>query len=285
MRPVPDARALALAAARVPSLPRIYGRLAEALDNPRASSGHIAEIIGGDAGLSARLLRLVNSAFYCFPARVESISHAVTLVGTEQIRELALATSILRVFSGIPADLVDMESFWLHGVSTGVAARALAVERREPSAERLFVGGVLHDVGRLFMYRAWPDTARCALNRAKQTSAPLMEVERAEFGFDHATAGGLVLEAWRLSPALVEMTRHHHEPLAAVDHALDVAAVHVADVIATALELGHSGDRAVPRLCREAWDRLELPASAVTTIAPRVEQQVDEVRRSLLGAA
>ena len=107
-------------AARVPSLPLIYGRLTEALDDPRASTGRIADVIASDSGLTARLLRLVNSAFYCFPSKVESIFHAVLLVGTEQIRDLALATSLLRAFKGISEELVDMESFWLHSVATGV---------------------------------------------------------------------------------------------------------------------------------------------------------------------
>ena len=276
---------LAKGAAGIPSLPQIYGQLTEALDNPRASTWQIADIISGDSGLAARLLRLVNSAFYCFPSKVESISHAVLLVGTEQIRDLALATSILRSFKGISADLVDMESFWLHSVATGVTARVLATHRREANSERFFVAGVLHDIGRLLMYKSFPDEAREALSRARHRAAPLLEMEREVFGFDHAAAGGVVLHAWGLPPSLTEMVRCHHTPADARRYPVEAAVVHVADVIVTALELGNGGDEAVPRLSPTAWKCLGLPESVLGVVAEQVERQVDDVRRSVLAGA
>ena len=271
--------------ARVPSLPQIYQQLTVALDNPRSSTRHIADVIGSDSGLTARLLRLVNSAFYCFPSKVESIAHAVTLVGTQQIRDLALATSVMQMFKGIPADFVDMKAFWLHSVATGVVARVLASQRHEPNPERYFVAGVLHDIGRLLMYRAWPDETRAVLGQARRTRGPLLEIEREVFGFDHGLAGGVLLHTWDLPPALTEMTRYHHAPDAAGAHAEEAAVMHVADVVAAALELGHSGDDAVPRLSPLAWERLALQPGVVHSAAVQSEQQVAEVRRSLLAEA
>jgi HD-like signal output (HDOD) protein len=269
-------------AARVPSLPQIYQKLTEALDNPRASTSHIAEVISTDAGLTARLLRLVNSAFYCFPTKVENIAHAVTLVGTQQIRDLALATSVVRLFKGIPADFVDMQAFWLHSVATGVVARLLAGLRHEVNAERYFVAGVLHDLGRLLMYETWPQEARVVLDQARRTRGPLVAIERQVFGFDHGLAGSVLLQAWGLPRALTEMTRDHHEP---DEGGEDVAVLHVADIIAAALELGHSGDDAVPGLSPLAWQRLALAPAVVSSAARQSERQVAEVRRSLLSEA
>jgi len=281
----PSPEELVRGAIRIPSLPQIYMRLTEVLNNPRASTVQIAEVISRDSGLTARLLRLVNSAFYCFPSKVESISHAVLLVGTEQIRDLALATSILRVFEGISEDLVDMKSFWLHSVATGVTARLLAAHRRETNGERFFVAGVLHDIGRLLMYKKLPDRAREALLRTRQTGEPLLEVEREVFGFDHATAGGVLLHAWELPASLTEMVRCHHTPEDAEQYPVETVVVHLADVIVTALGLGHSGDEAVPRLSPIAWERLGLPSSILGTVAEQAERQVDEVRHSVLAGA
>ncbi len=280
---VRSAQALVNDATATPSLPRIYQRLTAALDNPRASTGHIADVIGDDSGLSARLLRLVNSAFYSFPTKVESIAHAVLLVGTEQIRDLALATSVIRTFKGISADLVDMESFWLHSIATGVTARILATHRREANTERFFVAGMLHDVGRLLMYAKLPGEAAEALRQARQHGGPLLAAEREVFGFDHSAAGALLLDAWGLPPGLVEAVRCHHAPQEARRHPVDAAVVHVADVIATALELGNSGDDAVPRLCGPAWECLGLPASALDAIVEQTELQVGDVRGSILA--
>jgi len=279
----PDA--LLRAAASVPSLPRIYNRLTEALDNPRTSTGHIAAIISSDTGLAARLLRLVNSAFYAFPTRTDSISHAVVLVGTEQIRDLALATAVLQVFNTVSPELVDMESFWLHGIATGVAARLLATQCGIVGTERFFVAGVLHDIGRLLMLKTWPEETGRALVRAKDSSEPLVEIEREMFGFDHAAAGGEVLDAWHLSPSLAAMTRYHHNPADAPDDPAHVAVVHTANVIVSALELGNSGDHAVPHLEPTAYESLALPPGTLVAVAGQIECQVEEVRHSILARA
>ena len=107
----------------ISSLPSVYTRLNEAVNSPRASMSDIARIISEDAGLTVRLLRIVNSAFYGFPAKVESISRAATILGTHELRALALATSVTTMFKGIPADLVNMDSFWRHSIACGVTAR------------------------------------------------------------------------------------------------------------------------------------------------------------------
>jgi HD-like signal output (HDOD) protein len=272
-------------AAWMPSLPRIYTQLTQVLDNPRASTAQIADIIGGDPSLTARLLRLVNSAFYCFPSKVENIADAVWLVGTEQIRDLALATSVLRVFGGISSNLVDMESFWVHSIATGVTARLLATHRRETNGERFFVAGVLHDIGRLLMYRTLPFDARKALLRARRTAEPLLDAERETFGFDHAAAGGALLRAWDLPPSLTEIVQCHHAPGEARQYPVEVAVVHLSDVIVTAMGMGHSGDEAVPRLAPEAWQRIGVPPGVLGAVVEQAAGQIQDVRRSVLDGA
>ena len=103
----------------IPSLPEIFIRVNEVVNNPRSSLEDVGKVISEDTGLTARLLKIVNSAFYGFPSHIETISRAVTIVGTQQLRDLALATSVIRLFSGIPHDLLDMESFWRHSVACG----------------------------------------------------------------------------------------------------------------------------------------------------------------------
>ena len=272
-------------AAWMPSLPQIYLQLTRVLDNPRASTAQIADIIGQDPSLTARLLRLVNSAFYCFPSKVENIADAVWLVGTEQIRDLALATSVLRVFGGISSNLVDMESFWVHSIATGVTARLLAAHRRETNGERFFVAGVLHDIGRLLMYRALPFDARKALFRARRTAEPLLDAERKTFGFDHAAAGGALLRAWDLPPSLIEIVQCHHAPGEAQQYPVEVAVVHLADVIVTAMGMGHSGDDAVPRLAPEAWHQIGVPSGVLGAVVEQAAGQIQDVRRSVLDGA
>ncbi len=261
-------------AVEVSSLPAIYARLTKALDDPRASAAQIADIISEDSGLTARLLRLVNSAFYCFPFEVETVSRAVMIVGTRQISDLALATSVLSLFRGIPEGLVDMESFWLHSIATGVTARIVASHRQESHAERFFVAGVLHDIGRLLIYTRLPDQAREALHRSRRSGEPLIEVEREIIGFDHATAGGALARAWNLPATLEDMVTFHHDPFRASRYPVEAAVVHVADVLAHALRLGTSGERAVPPLDAGAWAALGIPTAGLRALLDQAELQV-----------
>ena len=150
----------------VSTLPTIHFRLEEAINNPKKSMSDIAKVIRDDPGLTARLLRIVNSAFYNFPSRVETISQAVTIVGTQQLSALALATSVMKMFKGIESHVVSMDSFWRHSIACGLAARVLATMRRDTTPERFFVSGMLHDIGRLVLFTKLADKSQEILQRA-----------------------------------------------------------------------------------------------------------------------
>jgi putative nucleotidyltransferase with HDIG domain len=270
---------------QAPSLPMVCSRLNEALNDPRSSTLEIAELIGNDAALTARLLRLVNSTFYGFPTRIETPSQAVMIIGTAHLCDLALTTAISRMFRDIPEDLVSMESFWRHSIACGLTARVLATHRREPNAERFFVAGVLHDIGRLVLFQQAPDLARAALLRAHERGELLHAAERDVVGFDHAAIGATLLRTWGLPASLEECVAYHHDPLQAHRHPLEAAIVHVADVITQALGFGTSGERLVPSVAPLAWDLLELPAAVVPIVVAEVEEQFGDVSRAILAEA
>jgi len=253
----------------VSSLPIMYSRINEAINNPRMSMNDISKVISEDSGLSARLLRIVNSAFYGFPTKVETISRAVTIVGTQQLRALALATSVMNMFRGIPQDLVNMESFWKHSVACGLAARCLATCRGDSNTEQYFTLGVLHDIGRLILYSKLPDLARQALVRSRTEGELLFVVEREVIGFDHGAMGAALVQGWKLPASFEEVVAFHNNPGGAKRYPLETAIVHVADIIAHVMRLGTTGERFVPPLYRKAWDLIGLPESV---LAPTIDQ-------------
>ena len=104
-------------AGEMATLPVIFVRINEAVENPNSSFSEIAQIISGDSALSARLLKIVNSAFYGFSNKIETISHAITIIGTAQLRDLVLATAVIEKFQGLPSKNINMKSFWLHSIS------------------------------------------------------------------------------------------------------------------------------------------------------------------------
>jgi len=257
----------------LPSLPTVYVRLLEVMNDPYSSAADVGAIIGDDPSLTARLLRLVNSAFYGFPSRIESVKQALSVVGTQQLHDLALATSVVEMFKDMPDELVNMELFWHHSLACGVCARALAGERRESNVERLFVAGLLHDIGRLIMYLRDPEGARSALERSRADNQLLYVAEREVLGYDHAVVGEGLLRAWNLPSSLREPVAYHHNPVIATRFTVDAAIVHVADIVAHAMLLGNSGERFVPPVTPAAWDRLELDPSVVTSLEEDISRQ------------
>jgi HD-like signal output (HDOD) protein len=266
----------------VSSLPTVYYRISDAVNDPRASMTGIGKIISEDPGLTVRLLRLVNSAFYGFPSKIETITQALVIIGTRQLCDLALGTSIMTMFDGIPEDLVNMESFWRHSIACGIAAKTLAVHRREKNIERFFVTGMIHDIGRLVIYKKIGDQARELLFQAKSSGTILVSAEQEAIGFDHATLGGMLLQSWNLPPGVVEAVSFHHQPRGASHYPVEAAVVHVADLISNAMQLGSSGERLVPSLDGRAWELLGLSTSILSPTLDNLEQHVNDMARSIL---
>jgi putative nucleotidyltransferase with HDIG domain len=224
----------------VVSLPEVYYRTQDIIDDPSHDIGTLARIIQSDCGLTARLLKIVNSALYGLPRRVDRVSYALTLVGTRTLRDLILATSVTRTFHGISPGLVDMSTLWHHSIYCALIAQRLAKRCRVLHDERLLVGGMLHDVGQLALFQAQPALSAEALAMAENSDDGLLRAEREVFGYTHADVGAGLLEAWRLPESLQAIAQHHHEPLRAGEHALETAIVHIANAVANRLEPGRN---------------------------------------------
>lgn len=257
----------------VASLPDVVMRVQTILNDPQHSLDHIARIVTEDPGLSARVLKIANSSLYSFPFPICTVTRALTLIGTNSLQDLITATVVMEMFRGVPEDLVRMDDYWRHSIACGVAARVLAIARREVNIERYYLTGLLHDVGLLVLYTQRPELAARILQRCRKESLPLPVLERGELGFDHAELGGELLRRWNLPPEIYLPVRCHHHPLPCDDFPMETATVHVADIIAAALMLGTNGDGHVPVLESDAWRRMGLPASAVHPLLDHVHAQ------------
>lgn len=221
------------------SPPDICIRVFELVESNKATAQSLGEIIGCDPSLTARLLRLVNSSFYQFPRRIDTVSRAITVVGISELYNLVIAVSAVKSFSRIPSFVVNIDTFWRHGISCGILARVLAKRCGVLHPERLFVAGLLHDIGSLLIYNRVPETARDLVLAARGNEGILHRTERKALGFSHAELGGMMLEQWNLPEALQQAVCHHHDPAGAATHGrMEAAIVHIADALANHSEQG-----------------------------------------------
>lgn len=264
------------------SLPQTFHRLQEVVQNPDSSMSDIGEVLMADQALSARILQLANSSFYGFPSRIETISHAVTMIGAEQMVALVQGTCVASIFNHVPRELANMELFWKHSIACGVTARIVASRRREPNTERFFLLGLLHDIGRLVIFQHLPEQAAAALEIAGRENKLLHQAEAGVLGFDHATVGYDLLRTWKLPSRLCEPIKMHHSYNAASLYPIETAILHTADVIVNALRCGTSGERYVPPLHGPHWDLAGLGVEMIAPLAKEVHRQLEEVTRTIL---
>ena len=210
-----DASTLVSRLEELPPLPAVAARVLALADDERASALDLAQVIATDQALTAKLIRISNSAFYGFARRISSVREAVVVLGFRQVRQVALSTSLMNAFRLPPSvsDAFDIDLFWGHSVVVAVAAEAIAKRTRAGRPEDAFTAGILHDVGRLVLCLLEPDEFREAVTLARDLRQPLDETERLVLGLSHAAVGRALAERWKFPAHLVDAIELHSEPL------------------------------------------------------------------------
>src|SRR5262245_58774043 len=216
-----------------------------AIQSPQCSLVTVGEAIEKDPDLTARLLKLGNSSFYGFSSRLATVAEAISLIGIQQVQDLIIASSIVDSFTGVSDEFVSMESFWRHSLACGIGARLLALERRLPKADKFFVAGLLHDVGRLVLFSQAPQAAQQVFDVYRKNGLLLREAEVKVLGYDHQQIAEALMKHWKYPANLVQAVAYHHQPAASRVAPEEAAVVHLSDHLVNAMQLGSSGERHV----------------------------------------
>ncbi len=199
---------------QLPTLPPVALRILALVEDSKSAVQDLSAVIAKDPALTARVLRLVNSSYYGLPYRVSTVSHAVSLLGFDTVRSLALGLSIFGLFEGKGRGRVlDRNGLWTHSLVSGVAARLLALRVRYAVPEEAFVAGLLHDMGRFILDEYFPSELERIIQLEEQEGLALWEAERRILGFDHAQLGSLLAQRWGLPHGLAQAILGHHQPL------------------------------------------------------------------------
>ncbi|MCB1985299.1 MAG: HDOD domain-containing protein [Burkholderiales bacterium] len=274
-----EPHAVAASVKSIFSLPEVVFKINELINSGDTTNIELEQTILNDPALTAKLLKFANSAYFGFPKKIETISNAVALIGHSELRNLAIATSVTSVFKGIPSDLVDMESFWHHSVSTGVIARLMAydVNRRE----RIFIAGLLHGIGKLIMFSQFPDESSKILSASNHDEEAMIIAERQIFGFTYADLSAAFLDEWSLPESIWKIVESQLDPAKAVQSKTEAYILHLAVKIA-----GHKQNHQnreinfddLQSLCKpEIWDNLGLNTEVIELINTVAELQISDM--------
>jgi putative nucleotidyltransferase with HDIG domain len=266
------------------SLPEVCVKVNALINDPNSSIADVAKVIAQDPGLTARMLRIANSAFYGLVSKVDSVDRAAAIIGMAKIRDLVLATSVAKT---LPNDVFTMDAFWKHSIFSGLAAKALATHSGRGEADALFVGGLLHDIGQLVMFHVIREETSDALMASieEPDEPPLYEVERRMIGFDHCQMGVALARKWQLPDLLCDCIEFHHQPGRAERHQDEVAIVHVANSLAYLAEIRSEDFEDAPPISPAARELLGLSDEKLLMIVAVAQREFSEVNSLLFGSA
>lgn len=196
----------------LPVLSQVASSVMRMADDPNASPKNLAKVIEQDPAISAKVLRVANSAYYG-ASNIASIGMALNMLGLNTVRALVVGIAYQQMISGKPqCKSFSKLAFWEHSLAVAVAARILAKMRMPSESEELYLAGLIHDVGMLVLERFAPEEYSRTIDLAHAEGISMQDAEQRVLGFGHDEVGGLLAEKWSMAPSMIAAVRYHHQP-------------------------------------------------------------------------
>jgi len=279
----------------LPPLPFVLKKLLETIEDDRTAARDLAEIVSQDPVIAAEILKLVNSAVYSLEVKVTSLQHAVVIIGFEAIKKLALGMAVVNTIANIPIYKEALHDFWIHSIETAITAKKIALHL-PPSfkvtktlAEEIFVGGLLHDIGKIIFTYAMKFNYLHLLKQTKVTGnrTNLCVLEKNHFGMDHTDVGDILSRKWLFPTTLRMIIKYHNNPSEIVrqyperEMYIALCCVFIADTVSTSLHR----EPVIKKICsndfKEYRKFLNITDDLLKDIYGSLEHDVEDIIISL----
>lgn len=223
----------------IPALPHVVVRIMQLTDDPNATAQDIHSVLNQDQAMTARVLRLANSAYYGYARRIATITDAVVLLGFTTIRSIVMAAAVSELLNKrIEGYALEEGELWRHSQACAITARFLARRCKFAQVDLAYTAGLLHDIGKVILNRYMKDAYHEVVELVSTQEMPFMQAEEQVLGCNHALIGARVAEKWSLPGHLVEAIQLHHYPDLAQTNEKLTAIVHIADAICLSMGIG-----------------------------------------------
>ncbi len=251
----------------LPALPHVVVKVMELTEDPDATAQDISNVLNQDQAMTARVLKLANSAFYGFPRRIGTISDAIIYLGFKTIRSIVMAVSVSDILSReIEGYALEYGELWKHSQCTAIAARLIARKAKFGFLDLAYTAALLHDIGKVILNNFMKEAYHEVVNRVSGENISFIDTENEILGFNHAMVGARVAEKWNLPPDLVEAIALHHHPEDAEINKRLTAIVHLGDAICVMMGIGIGIDGMLYPVSEDAMKLLGFTESDIETI-------------------
>ena len=274
---------------KMPSLPTTVTKIMEICNNPTTSPADLNKVISLDPVLMAKVLKLINSAYYGLSQEITSLVRAIIMLGINTVKNLALSTAILgNLGNKKNFQALNMDGFWRHSLGVGVAAKMIAKKRKidTKKLEEYFIAGLLHDIGKIPLNNKFADEYVGTMALSDKHRMPLYAAENESMQIDHTVVGLMIGNAWKLGEDIKDCIHHHHRYLEYSGKNKDLLyTVVFANYFANIAELGFSGDRYPEKIDSSVTEYLQVSIDYLDEVEDAVLEQIEKARIFLQLAA
>ncbi len=263
----------------IPSLPEVVTKIMELVQDPNSSAAQLSKVISHDPGLTSRVLRLVNSAYYGFPKQISSIQHAIMILGFTTMRGLVLSSSIFKIFAPKPGveHKLDYKKFWKHSLVTAVASKTIKNHLYLQEEDDVFSSAILHDIGKIILDQYDHENYINALTKASNPlkSEQVLFYEEEFCSVNHQDIGFLVTDGWNLPDTITDVIRFHHTPLESENNSKLTSIVNIGNILSHLILDQTPFD--VDFFDQEITEHLGIGAEDLWEISQKIQEQVEDL--------
>ena len=261
----------------LPTLPTVAQKLNRVINDPLSSASDVEKIMNQDQSLTAKVLKLINSAYYAIPGGVTNLSRAIAYLGFDTINQVVLTASIFSTLKVEGDPEFDMKAFWQHSVGVGMAAETIAKHINHPTPADLFTCGLIHDLGKVALIIVDTEEFTRILAYAKENDLTFYEAEKELETYKHADIGQKLAEKWRLPSQIQFAIRYHHQSNCLKRGGISPELQQIVDItllanlLVHALQYGHSGHSKILNAPKPVFERLNISSNQLKPLVAKIK--------------